>query len=34
VFRNSRPGRHEYKYSITLEGPTALTIDPMIVNDW
>jgi len=34
VFRNSRPGRHEYKYSITLEGPTTLTIDPMIVNDW
>jgi hypothetical protein len=34
VFRNSRPGRHEYKYSITLEGPSTLTLDPAIVNDW
>lgn len=36
VFRNTRPGRHEYKYSITLLGPNGaeLHLDPAIVNDW
>lgn len=36
VFRNTRPGKHTYKYTITLRDPTGADIskDPAIINDW
>lgn len=34
-FKNNRPGRHEYKYTIILIGPNGeISKDPAIINDW
>jgi hypothetical protein len=34
-FVNNRKGRHEYKYTIVLVGPSGeISKDPAIINDW
>ena len=34
-FKNNRAGRHEYKYTIVLKGPSGeISQDPAIINNW